>query len=87
MQKGIFDRIINFLLGASWAFVFFGALFTFKTFLTLGFGLSLFITIGFVLVSLFLILVLDAFVINRQRLVEMKKQTSLLEKIYSKHTK
>ena len=87
MQKATFDRIINFLLGASWALVLFGALFTFKTFLTLGFGLSLFLTISFVLVSLFLILLLDSFVINRQKFVEMKKQTHLLEKIYAKHTK
>ena len=87
MQKDIFDRIISFLLGASWAIVFFGALLTFKIFSVLGLGFSFFITISFVLVSLFLILALDAFAINRQKLVEMKKQTKLLEKIYSKHTK
>ena len=87
MQKGIFDRIINFLLGASWAIVLFGALFTFKSFIVLGLGLSLFITITFVLISLFLILALDAFAVNREKLIEMKKQTKLLEKIYSKHTK
>ncbi|MBU0721277.1 hypothetical protein KJ877_08040 [bacterium] len=87
MQKDIFDRILSFLLGASWAFVLFGALITFKTFMVLGFILSFFITMAFVIVSLFMILALDAFSINRQRLVEAKKQTKLLEKIYSKHTK
>ena len=87
MQKDRFDRIISFLLGASWAIVFFGALLTFKSFLVLGLGLSLFLTILFILISLFLILVLDAFAINRQKLVEMRKQTKFLEKIYSKHTK
>ncbi len=87
MQKDKFDRIISFLLGASWAIVFFGALLTFKTFLVLGLGLSIFITIMFILISFFLILSLDAFAINRQKLVEMKKQTKLLEKIYSKHTR
>ena len=87
MQKDRFDRIISFLLGASWAIVFFGALFTFKAFMVLGFGLSLFITILFILISLFLILALDAFAVNRQKLIESKKQTKLLEKIYSKHTK
>ncbi|MEA1956030.1 MAG: hypothetical protein U9N02_06010 [Campylobacterota bacterium] len=84
MQKDIFDRMINFLLGASWAVVVFGALLTFKTFIILGFGLSLFITILFILVSLFMILALDAFAVNREKLVEIKKQTELLEKIYSK---
>lgn len=87
MQKEKFDRIISFLLGASWAIVLFGTLITFKIFSFLGFSLALFITIIFVVISLFLILALDAFSVNRQRLEEAKKQTQLLEKIYSKHTK
>jgi len=87
MQKDIFDRIISFLLGASWAIILFGALITFKLFLFLGFGLSLFITVLFVVMSLFMILALDAFSANKERLAEAKKQTKLLEKIYSKHTK
>ncbi len=86
MQKDKFDRTISFLLGASWAIVLFGALITFKIFLFLGFSLSLFITIIFIVIALFMILGLDAFAINRQRLEEAKKQTELLEKIYSKHT-
>ena len=86
MQKDKFDRIIGFLLGASWAIVIFGALITFKTFFFLGFSLSLFITIIFVIVAFFLILTLDTFAVNRQRLAEAKKQTKLLEKLYSKHT-
>ncbi|MFT7005326.1 MAG: hypothetical protein ACJAWW_002700 [Sulfurimonas sp.] len=83
MQKDIFDRIISFLLGASWAIVLFGALITFKIFIFLGISLALFITIVFVVISLMLILTLDAFAINRQRLQEAKKHTELLEKIYS----
>ncbi len=86
MQKDIFDRIISFLLGASWAIVLFGALITFKIFMVLGFGMAFFITILFVILSLLVILSLDAFSINRQRLIESKKQTELLEKIYSKFT-
>jgi len=87
MQKDKFDRIISFLLGASWAIVIFCAFITFNSFLVLGFALSLFITIAFVVLSLFMILALDAFSINRQRLLEAQKQTKLLAKIYSKHTK
>ena len=86
MQKDKFDRIISFLLGASWAIVIFGALITFKIFLFLGFSLALFVTIVFVVVAFFLILTLDAFNTNRQKLEEAKKQTELLEKIYAKHT-
>ncbi len=87
MQKDKFDRIIGFLLGASWAIVLFGALITFKLFIFLGFAISLFITIIFVVVAFFMILTLDAFAINRQRLEEAKKHTKLLEKIYAKHIK
>ncbi len=86
MQKDIFDRTISFLLGASWAIVLFGALITFKIFLFLGLGLSIFLTVMFIVVSLFMILVLDAFAINRQKLQEVKKQTELLEKIYTKES-
>jgi uncharacterized membrane protein len=83
MQKDMFERIINFLLGASWAIVLFGALVTFNIFFVLGLGLALFITILYIFTSLFLILALDAFSVNKQRLEETKKQTELLEKIYS----
>lgn len=87
MQKDMFDRITSFLLGASWAIIIFGALITFKIFLVFGFTLSLIITIGFILLSLFAMLALDAFQVNKKRLEEAKKQTELLEKIYKKHTK
>ena len=86
MQKDRFDRILSFLLGASWAVVFFGALIIFKSFLILGLGLAIFSTIIFIFIGLFLILGLDAFAINRKRLKEAQKQTQLLEKIYAKHT-
>lgn len=86
MQKEKFDRIVSFLLGASWAILIFGALITFKIFFFLGFSLAFFITIIFIVISMFLILSLDAFSINRQRLDEAKKQTKLLENIYLKGT-
>jgi len=82
MQKDIYSRIISFLLGASWAVVFFGALFVFKTFLSFGIAFALFLTLLFIIISLFLILLLDAFEVNKQRLDEAKKQTKLLENIY-----
>ncbi len=81
MQKDIFDRIISFLLGASWAVVLFGALLTFKTFIVFGFYFSLFSTFIFIFFSLFMILALDAFSLNRKRFQESKKQTQLLEKL------
>jgi hypothetical protein len=86
MQKDIYDRIISFLQGASWAIVLFGAFFTFKFTISFGLAFSLFFTLIFIIVSLFLILALDAFSVQKQKLIEVKKQTKLLEKIYSKHT-
>jgi ABC-type bacteriocin/lantibiotic exporter with double-glycine peptidase domain len=83
MQKDKFDRIISFLLGASWAIVIFGALITFQLLSFLGFSLALFITIIFIVISFFMILALDAFSINRQKFEESKKQTKLLEELLS----
>jgi uncharacterized membrane protein YgaE (UPF0421/DUF939 family) len=87
MQKDTYERIINFLLGASWGVIILGALITFKLFLFLGFAFAFFVTVFFIIISLFMVLALDAFLINKQRLEEAKKQTKLLEKIYAKHTK
>ena len=86
MQKDMFDRIISFLLGASWAIAILGALIVFKTFIFLGPIFSIFITIFYIFLILLFILLLDFFSVNRQRLEESIKQTKLLEKIYSKHT-
>ncbi len=83
MQKDRFDRILSFLLGASWAIVFFGAIITFKSLLVLSLGLAIFLTVLFIFIGLFLILSLDAFTVNREKLKELKKQTKLLEKIYA----
>ena len=86
MQKDQFDRIISFLLGASWAIVVFGALITFKLFSSFGFSIAFFTAILFMVISLFMILFLDAFAINRKRLLEDKKQTRLLQKIYEQES-
>ena len=81
MAKDKFDRITSFLLGASWAIVFFGALITFRSFLFLGLASTIFLTIGYIFTTLFMILALDSFSINRQRLDEAKKQTKLLQEM------
>ena len=81
MQKDIFDRIISFLLGVSWAIIVFGALIIFKLFYQMDLFLSIFLTILYIVITLFLVLTLDAFSINRKRLTEAKKQTEILERI------
>ncbi len=81
MQKDIYDKIIGFLQGASWAVVLFGAYFTFRFSFSFGLSFSLFLTILYIFISLFLVLLLDSFNVNRSRLVEAKKQTEILEEI------
>jgi hypothetical protein len=81
MQKDIYERIISFLLGASWAIVLFGALLTFKLFMGFGVILALFLSIFYTVFALFFVLALDAFMVNKDRLKEAKKQTQLLEKL------
>ena len=81
MQKDKFNRITSFLLGASWAIVFFGALITFRSFMFLGIPTTIFLTLIYIFTTLFMVLALDSFVINRQRLDEAKKQTKLLEEM------
>ena len=81
MQKDKFNRITSFLLGASWAIVLFGALITFRSFMFLGIPTTIFLTLIYIFTTLFMVLALDSFVINRQRLDEAKKQTKLLEEM------
>jgi len=81
MQKDIYEQIISFLLGASWAIVLFGALLTFKIFMSFGVLLALFLSLFYTVFSLFFVLALDAFMVNKERLKEAKKQTQLLEKL------
>jgi hypothetical protein len=87
MQKDFYERIISFLLGASWAIVLFGALIIFKITIVLGLVIALFSVLLFIVISLFLILALDAFSVHKKRLAEAKKQTKLLEKIYTLQNK
>ncbi|MBD3796367.1 MAG: hypothetical protein IE887_01260 [Campylobacterales bacterium] len=81
MQKDTFERIIGFLLGASWGIILFGALLTFFISYHFGFAFAFLITLLYIIISLFLVLILDALLTNKLRLKEDKKQTELLEKI------
>jgi membrane-bound ClpP family serine protease len=84
MKKDPFLRVVNFLLGASWAIIVLGAMLTFKFFIYFGISSAIFTTFIFIFFSLFFVLFLDMFIVNKQRLQETKKQTELLEKIASK---
>lgn len=78
MKKSLFETILSFLLGISWAFLILGGLLTFTTFSDLGFFTALFSTIIFVFVTLFFILVLETMNLYRDGHEEKRKQTKLL---------
>jgi len=81
MQKDIYAKVISFLQGASWAIVLIGAYLIFKLSISFGLIYSIFFTTLYIIVSLLFILVLDAFSVQKQKLEELKKQTTLLEKL------
>ncbi|MBA1437755.1 MAG: hypothetical protein FAF05_01990 [Epsilonproteobacteria bacterium] len=81
MKHDTFEKVIKFLLGASWGIILFGAFFVFNISIHFGLSIAIFLTLFFILLSLFLLLVLDAFLVNKQRVQELKKQTHLLEQI------
>jgi len=87
MQKDLYDKIISFLQGASWAIVLIGAYLTFKLSISFGLIYSIFFTTLYIIISLLFVLVLDAFSVQKQKLEEAKKQTLLLQKIYERDVK
>ena len=81
MKRSIFDKIISFLLGISWAFIALGAFITFKLFLFMGAATALFLSILYIIFGLFFIILLETMLTYRERLDESKKQTQLLQEI------
>jgi cytochrome c biogenesis protein CcdA len=81
MKRSVFDNIISFLLGISWAFIVLGAYIVFKIFLFMGVGSALFFSILYIILGLFFILLLETMLTYKERLNESKKQTQLLEEI------
>ena len=84
MKKSSFDSILSFLLGASWAFIIFGAWIVFKTTIIFGLASALFFTMLTIFTGLFMILVLETLSLYKERHAELKKQTQLLEAILEK---
>ena len=81
MRHTTFEKILNFLLGASGAFVLLGSYLVFRIFISFGFITALSVTFLYLFLALFLVLALDAFAVNKRKLQEQKKQTELLKKI------
>ena len=77
--------LINFLLGASWAFAFLGASTLFFLFLHIGLFYSLFGSFIGALPGLFFVLLIEYFLMRQEKLDELKKQTQLLEELVTRN--
>ena len=76
--------LINFLLGASWAFSFFGATILFFFFIQINIFYALFAALIGLLPGAFFVLLIEYFLLQEEKLYEMKKQTKLLEELVNK---
>ena len=77
--------LINFLLGASWAFALLGASTLFFLFLHVGIFYSLFGSFIGALPGLFFVLLIEYFLMRQEKLTELKKQTELLEELVAQN--
>ncbi|HIO95330.1 MAG TPA: hypothetical protein EYG67_00735 [Campylobacterales bacterium] len=73
--------LINFLLGASWAFALLGAFALFFIFLSVGIVYALLSSLLGSLPGLFFVLLIEYFLMREEKLHELKKQTKLLEEL------
>ena len=87
LQNGPLSFVVNFLLGVAWASVLLGAVTSFLTFYQE--------SILFALVSAFIgalpgmvaVLLLEHIITGKERYLELKKQTALLEKLLEQKEK
>ena len=84
MKPITFDRVISFLFGVSWSFLLLGSYIIFTSTIIFGFSTALFLTAGFIFITLFSFILLEAVSMSKQRLEEAKKQTEILQTIEAK---
>jgi len=78
------SHLVNFLLGASWAFAFMGATTLFFLLFHIGFFYSLIGSLLGALPGLFFVLLIEYFLMRQEKLEELKKHTKLLEELVNK---
>ncbi|NOZ90924.1 MAG: hypothetical protein GXO60_06540 [Epsilonproteobacteria bacterium] len=81
LSSPLLSLLINFLLGASWAFALVGASTLFFSFLHIGIFYSIFGSFIGALPGLFMVLLIEYFLMRQEKLDELKKQTKLLEEL------
>jgi hypothetical protein len=81
LSSPLLSLLINFLLGASWAFALIGASTIFFSFLNIGIIYALFGSFFGSLPGLFMVLLIEYFLMREEKLRELKRQTELLEEL------
>ena len=84
LSTPLLSLLVNFLLGASWAFAFLGATTLFFLLLNVGIFYSLFGSLLGAIPGLFMVLLIEYFLMRQEKLNELKKHTKLLEELVSK---
>lgn len=82
----LFEKFLSLLQGASWALAIAGSSYLFLLFLPFGFLISFLIALFCFLSSLFFVMVFEMAHIQIEKLEELKKQTTLLERLASTKT-
>jgi predicted membrane protein len=81
LSSPLLSLLINFLLGASWAFALIGASLLFFSLLNVGFVYAFIGAFLGALPALFMVLLIEYFLMREEKLNELKKQTKLLEEL------
>ena len=81
LKDNTFGFVINFFLGVAWASVLIGAVSSFFSFYQNSFFFALVSAFVAALPGLVAVLLLEHIITNKEKHLELKKQTKLLEKI------
>jgi len=84
LSSPLLSFLVNFLLGASWAFAFVGATMLFYIFLSIGISYAIFGALLGLLPGLFFVLLIEYVFMKQESLDELKKQTKYLEELANK---
>ena len=81
LQNGPLSFVVNFLLGVAWAAVLLGAVTSFLAFYPGSFFLAIIFAFMGALPGMISVLLLEHIITAKERHLELKKQTALLEKL------
>ncbi|RLA70256.1 MAG: hypothetical protein DRG09_03690 [Epsilonproteobacteria bacterium] len=87
LQNGPLSFVVNFLLGVAWAAVLLGAITSFLAFYQDSFFLAVIFAFMGALPGMVSVLLLEHIITGKEKHLELKKQTALLEKLLTKKEK